>query len=164
MGNRLKKSLITITDQFLHFLLEQPFAPSLLGKSKFESYHQLSIDGLIDCIVNFANRPVARKQTFEHFFDWLRSQISDNENCARNLGLIDNNFSRVQQLVVTGITDVWSAIRKTCMSGLEWTSTEFTIHQLEALLADFTKVKLFSRAKIKLMKHRLHSTIQLRGL
>jgi hypothetical protein len=71
----------------------------------------------------------------------MRLQIAENDNYARNLGLIDNNFLRVKQLIVTGITDVWSAIRKTCMSGLEYTSTEFTIHQLEALLGDFTKVK-----------------------
>ena len=70
----------------------------------------------------------------------MRLQIADNDNYDRNLGLIDSNFPLVKQLVVTGITDVWSAIRKTCMTGLEWVSTEFTARQLEALLDDFTKV------------------------
>ncbi len=41
-----------------------------------------------------------------------------------------------------GLTDVWSAIRSACYSGLVAISSNFSLDQLEAIFMDFKRVSL----------------------
>lgn len=82
IGNKIKKQINDLTDEFLHFLREQPIATSIL-------------DALLLCIAKASSKPVVRKQTFHHLFDWLQLQIADMQT---SLSLIHFNFPKIQVL------------------------------------------------------------------
>ena len=77
--------------------------------------------------------PVVRNQTFVHIMDWLKLASSDN-------GVDSKVFPLVKDVVLAGITDIWSAIRNTCVAKLSKLLELFTMLQLEEFYQSLVKV------------------------
>lgn len=81
------------------------------------------------------NMPVVRNQTFVHVMDWLKLAGSEN-------GVSSNVFPLVKDVVMAGITDIWSAIRNTCVAKLSKFLEIFTLYQVEEFYNGLVKVCL----------------------
>ena len=79
------------------------------------------------------NMPVVRNQTFVHVMDWLKLAGSEN-------GVSSNVFPLVKDVVMAGITDIWSAIRNTCVAKLSKFLEIFTLYQVEEFYNGLVKV------------------------
>lgn len=79
--------------------------------------------------------PVVRNQTFVHIMDWLKLASSES-------GISNNVFPLVKDVVVAGITDIWSAIRNTCVAKLSKFLEIFTLPQVEDFYTSLVKVLL----------------------
>ncbi|XP_028392463.1 uncharacterized protein LOC114517020 [Dendronephthya gigantea] len=79
-----------------------------------------------------SNFPVVRNQTLIHILDWLK--------VAAKEGFEPTTFSLVKDLIVTGLTDVWSAIRNACAARLSRIIDSFTIPQLEHLFLELEQI------------------------
>ena len=77
--------------------------------------------------------PVVRNQTFVHIMDWLKLASSEN-------GVDDNVFPLVKDVTLAGITDIWSAIRNTCVAKLSKLLDLFTLSQVEEFYQSLVKV------------------------
>ena len=84
--------------------------------------------------------PVVRNQTFVHIMDWLKLASSDN-------GVDSKVFPLVKDVVLTGITDIWSAIRNTCVAKLSKLLELFTMLQVEEFYQSLVKV---ARSEMKI--------------
>lgn len=87
--------------------------------------------------------PVVRNQTFVHIMDWLKHACSIN-------GINSKVFPLVMDVLTAGITDIWSAIRNTCVAKLSKFVEVFTLSQVEEFYNNLVQVliclsfKLFS--------------------
>lgn len=81
------------------------------------------------------NMPVVRNQTFVHIMDWLKLASSEN-------GVNSKVFPLVMDIIIAGITDIWSAIRNTCVAKLSKLLELFTLPQLEDFYGSLVKVLL----------------------
>ena len=96
----MKKLMNEITDQFINFFKEQPIAGPVLGKCYLDRIHFQVFSGyllecseaLIDCSRSAVNKPVARKQTYQHVFDWVHFQLQQNQSHLQ----LDTNFDKFQ--------------------------------------------------------------------
>ena len=79
-----------------------------------------------------SNFPVVRNQTLIHILDWLK--------VAAKKGFEPTTFVLVKNFIVTGLTDVWSAIRNACATRLSRIIDSFTIPQLESLFLELEKI------------------------
>lgn len=77
--------------------------------------------------------PVVRNQTFVHIMDWLKLASSEN-------GVDGNVFALVKDVTLAGITDIWSAIRNTCVAKLSKLLDLFTLSQVEEFYQSLVKV------------------------
>ena len=77
--------------------------------------------------------PVVRNQTFVYVMDWLRLASSEN-------GVNSNVFPLVKDVIIAGITDIWSAIRNTCVAKLSKFLELFTLPQVEEFYGSLVKV------------------------
>ena len=77
--------------------------------------------------------PVVRNQTFVHVMDWLRLASSEN-------GVNNNVFPLVKDVIIAGITDIWSAIRNTCVAKLSKFLELLTLSQVEEFYESLVKV------------------------
>ena len=84
--------------------------------------------------------PVVRNQTFVHIMDWLKLASSDN-------GVDSKVFPLVKDVVLAGITDIWSAIRNTCVAKLSKLLELFTMLQVEEFYQSLVKV---ARSQMKI--------------
>ena len=80
--------------------------------------------------------PVVRNQTFVHVMDWLKLASSEN-------GVNSTVFPLVKDVVMAGITDIWSAIRNTCVAKLSKFLEIFTLSQVEEFYNSLIKVLYF---------------------
>ena len=87
--------------------------------------------------------PVVRNQTFVHIMDWLKLASSEN-------GVNSTVFPLVKDVVMAGITDIWSAIRNTCVAKLSKFLEIFTLSQVEELYNSLIKVLLSSKGSLYL--------------
>ena len=81
------------------------------------------------------NMPVVRNQTFVHVMDWLKRASSVD-------GINGKVFPLVVDVVLAGITDIWSAIRNACVAKLSKFLETFTLHQLEEFYNNLVQVIL----------------------
>ena len=79
--------------------------------------------------------PVVRNQTFVHIMDWLKLASSEN-------GVNSKVFPLVKDIIIAGTTDIWSAIRNTCVAKLSRFLELFTLPQLEDFYGSLVKVLL----------------------
>eukprot|EP00002_Diphylleia_rotans_P009508 TRINITY_DN1982_c0_g1_i1.p1 TRINITY_DN1982_c0_g1~~TRINITY_DN1982_c0_g1_i1.p1 ORF type:complete len:1148 (+),score=180.12 TRINITY_DN1982_c0_g1_i1:52-3495(+) len=82
--------------------------------------------------LKYASNPVVRSQTYEHFFRWLSSNLIAFGDCIRQLET-GEDFLIVKRIMVLGLTDVWSAIRKSCANKIYQIIHRFTFDQLEEI-------------------------------
>eukprot|EP00466_Bigelowiella_natans_P010670 jgi/Bigna1/134505/aug1.25_g9213 len=61
-------------------------------------------------IVTQTKNPVVRQQTHRFLYNWLLTQLKQDSETA--VEAIRVHFGVIQQVFVTGLTDVWSAVRK----------------------------------------------------
>ncbi|XP_077982549.1 uncharacterized protein LOC144437480 [Glandiceps talaboti] len=84
----------------------------------------------------FANSlPVVRNQTFVHVMEWLKVNSHD---CVR----ISESFHLIKDIIVSGLTDIWSAIRNACVGRLSPIIEQFKITQIEAFFKDLVQICL----------------------
>ena len=79
--------------------------------------------------------PVVRNQTFVHIMDWFK--LASSENRVSN-----NVFPLVKDVILAGLTDIWSAIRNTCVAKLSKFLDIFTLSQVEEFYTSLVKVML----------------------
>lgn len=110
--SKFKGKLNELLDEFLKWYLSQgKLSVSLLKSFKFAA-------------LKAHNMPVVRNQTFVHVMDWLKRASSVD-------GINGKVFPLVVDVVLAGITDIWSAIRNACVAKLSKFLETFTLHQLE---------------------------------
>lgn len=80
--HRSKRAINEAADEFLFYLRDQPLTASIL--------HALAA-----CVSAAASKPVVRKQTFKHFYDWIRAQADEDQELKDKL---QSNFTAVQVL------------------------------------------------------------------
>ena len=80
------------------------------------------------------SKPVVRKQTFDFVFDWLRHVVEQNADgpAARSARRLVNT-SELNGIMLMGLTDVWSVIRKLCAKKLHVLANLLALSQLDAL-------------------------------
>ncbi|EDO30642.1 predicted protein [Nematostella vectensis] len=116
---RCKGQLNDLLDEFLKWYLAQNLSLKLL-----ESFqHSIS---------QASSMPVVRNQTFVHVMDWLK------QTCDQ--GFSPTVFPIVKSLIVSGITDVWSAIRNTCIARLPQSLDHFSLQQAQEFYTDLIRI------------------------
>ncbi|XP_070575993.1 uncharacterized protein [Ptychodera flava] len=118
----LKGRLNDLLDDFLKWYFCQPVNPQLL-------------ESLKHTIVKASSFPVVRNQTFVHVMEWLKVNAHDS---AR----ISESFDLIKDIMVCGLTDIWSAIRNACVARLSPIIEHFKITQIEAFFQDLAKICL----------------------
>ncbi len=83
-SGKIKKEINDLADDFLNFLRHQPVATPIL-------------DTLLSCISQAANKAVVRKQTFHHYFEWLKQQFAHSTPLI--LDQVENNFEKIQVIL-----------------------------------------------------------------
>ncbi|XP_067055550.1 uncharacterized protein [Acropora muricata] len=110
--SKFKGKLNELLDEFLKWYLAQAkLSVALLKSFKF-------------AVSKAHNMPVVRNQTFVHIMDWLKHACSIN-------GINSKVFPLVMDVLTAGITDIWSAIRNTCVAKLSKFVEVFTLSQVE---------------------------------
>ena len=92
--------------------------------------------------------PVVRNQTFVHIMDWIKLASSDD-------GVSSEVFPLVKDVILAGITDIWSAIRNTCVAKLSKFLEVFMLSQVEEFYRSLVKV-VFSFFSLKKSHSILH--------
>lgn len=121
--SKFKAKLNELLDEFLKWYLAQVnLTENLLSSFKY-------------AVAKAHNMPVVRNQTFVHIMDWLKLASSDN-------GVDSKVFPLVKDVVLAGITDIWSAIRNTCVAKLSKLLELFTMLQVEEFYQSLVKICL----------------------
>nr|XP_006825186.1 PREDICTED: uncharacterized protein LOC102802136 [Saccoglossus kowalevskii] len=119
---KLKGRLNDLLDDFLKWYLCQPLSQPLLESLKYT-------------VTEANNLPVVRNQTMIHVMEWLKVNAHDTTRISDNLDLI-------KDLMVTGITDIWSAIRNACVARLSPIIEHLKISQMKAFFDALSKICL----------------------
>ena len=86
---------------------------------------------------NRVELPFVRGQLYKYFFDWLKYQLGEGDGIWDGSGgdnsWLDDCFGDIQRVLVGGLTDVWSAIRKSCANRLSAVADAFVMDQMKAL-------------------------------
>ncbi|KAL9974515.1 hypothetical protein ACROYT_G011559 [Oculina patagonica] len=121
--SKFKAKLNELLDEFLKwFLAQAKLTAHLLKSFKYT-------------VAKASNMPVVRNQTFVHVMDWLKLASSEN-------GVNSNAFPLVKDVIIAGITDIWSAIRNTCVAKLSRFLELFTLPQVEEFYESLVKMCL----------------------
>ncbi|XP_020619651.1 uncharacterized protein LOC110057405, partial [Orbicella faveolata] len=119
--SKFKGKLNELLDEFLKwFLAQAKLTEHLLKSFKYT-------------VAKANNMPVVRNQTFVHIMDWLKLASSEN-------GVNSKVFPLVMDIIIAGITDIWSAIRNTCVAKLSKFLELFTLPQLEDFYGSLVKM------------------------
>ncbi|XP_074644937.1 uncharacterized protein LOC141901529 [Tubulanus polymorphus] len=102
---------------------------------KFQDINDLLIEAFKFTVNSASQKPMVRNQTFVHVMEWLK-KTSDQLNT--------DNFPRVESLLITGMTDIWSAIRNICASRLGPVVEKLTIPSLQSFFSHLITVCLSS--------------------
>ncbi|XP_071824496.1 uncharacterized protein [Apostichopus japonicus] len=116
---RLKSYLNELLDVFIHWFLCQSISVPILCSFR-------------NAISKASNRPVVRNQAVVIIMDWLH------QNCHQPC--FHKHWRQVQELLVCGITDIWSAIRNACIGRLKPIVDRFTLVKLEAFYCTLVKI------------------------
>ncbi|XP_031558056.1 uncharacterized protein LOC116294568 isoform X2 [Actinia tenebrosa] len=116
---RFLTRLNELLDEHLKWFVAQPLSRQLLESHKY-------------AVLQAHNMPVVRNHTCVHIMEWLKL-FSDQ-------GFSDQVFPLVKALIVSGITDVWSAIRNTCVARLAQILEHFTLHQAHIFYSELIKI------------------------
>lgn len=84
-------------DVVIHRIVEQPVTAQMAAA--FENL-----------LIKAADMPTLRYKTINHVMVWLSG--------TANSKMDDNTYRAIKSLVLTGVTDVWSAVRKACSTGI----------------------------------------------
>lgn len=76
--------------------------------------------------------PVVRNQTIIHIMEWLQLNASHVS--------LHRHFIDAQAVVLSGVCDVWSAIRNGCVARLGRIVNNFTLQEVQGLFTELTKV------------------------
>ncbi|XP_022803924.1 uncharacterized protein LOC111341234 isoform X4 [Stylophora pistillata] len=121
--SKFKAKLNELLDEFLKWYLAQVnLTGNLLKSFKYT-------------VTKAHNMPVVRNQTFVHIMDWLKLASSVN-------GVDSKVFPLVKDVVLAGITDIWSAIRNTCVAKFSKLLELFTMPQVEEFYQSLVKICL----------------------
>jgi hypothetical protein len=80
-------------------------------------------------VIRATDNPSCRHATFKFFFDWIKFQMGNDKDMPTRL---QEHFPLLQTVIISGLTDVWSAIRKTCNGKLYDIAEAFNITQVNA--------------------------------
>eukprot|EP00736_Rhodelphis_marinus_P010543 Rmarinus@m.29448 len=86
---------------------------------------QLDLDSL--------DYPLIRDRTFKSFFEWIKY----NDHA---LSLLQDNFEDIQVIVLSGVTDVWSAVRKSCASRVAAMTDTLSLAQMQCVFSKLFEV------------------------
>lgn len=117
---KFKGRINELLDEFLRWYVAQPVLSVRL------------LESLKYAILQANAMPVVRNQTFVHVMDWLKH--------TTDCGLNDAVFTLAKDLIVLGLTDVWSAIRNTCVARLSPVLDHLDITQMEVLFTSLIKI------------------------
>ncbi|XP_035680046.1 uncharacterized protein LOC118418298 isoform X2 [Branchiostoma floridae] len=118
-NGKFKGQLNEMLDEFLKWFFCQNLCMPLL-------------QSLLSTIQQAHSKPVVRMQTYIHMMDWLKHN-ADQE-------LTHGNFQLVKNLLVSGLTDIWSAIRNAVVARLSPVIECFSLVQLEDFFTQLVKV------------------------
>ncbi|XP_071494032.1 uncharacterized protein [Diadema antillarum] len=114
-----KNRLNEILDEMVKWYLSQPVTKPLLKSLSYT-------------IAQAADKPVVRNQTVIHSMDWLKINKA---HCN-----IHSNYDDIVLVVLAGLTDIWSAIRKATVSRLPGILASFTIKEAEDFFGALAKI------------------------
>ncbi len=78
-----------------------------------------------------SDKPVVREQTFRVFFDWLKGQT---DSCAdQRASTLTLHFPLIKRLIIRGLTDVWSVVRKKSSQKLYLPCQHLSFEQVRVL-------------------------------
>ncbi|XP_030831113.1 uncharacterized protein LOC764251 isoform X2 [Strongylocentrotus purpuratus] len=115
----LKSRLNELLDEFVRWYMAQAVSKPLLHSFR----HTLA---------QAADKPVVRNQTIIHSMDWLKLHKSNDG--------IHDNYADIASLVMVGLTDIWSAIRKACVSRLPSILASLTVEEAEKFFETLAKI------------------------
>jgi len=96
--------------------------------------------------------PFVRGQTHKFFYEWLKTHTCTVEGPAIELGeqadpseqsdttWLREGFSHIQFIIVQGLTDVWSAIRKACANRLFSVAEAFDLDEVQLLFQELLEL------------------------
>jgi len=99
-----------------------------------EKLNSQLLEAYVFAISKATSMPVVRSQLLCHIFRWLTLAISDDSVIT---GAI---FHLIKLVIVSGVTDVWSAIRNATVSRITAFIECFTLEQLEDIFGTFSKI------------------------
>ena len=76
---------------------------------------------------------MVRNQTVVHVMDWLRRRIEDRGS--------HQHIEEVYQLMLCGLTDIWSAIRNAAVSRLPPVLDGFSLAELQVFFMSLAQVR-----------------------
>ncbi|KAK3746389.1 hypothetical protein QZH41_018199, partial [Actinostola sp. cb2023] len=117
--SRLLVQLNEFLDEQLRWFSSQPLTIELLESLKY-------------AVAQAHSMPVVRNHTCVHILDWLKTR-SDN-------GFSQQVFPLIKALILSGITDVWSAIRNSCVARLAQTLGCFTLDQAHIFYGELIQI------------------------
>ncbi|KAI8504645.1 hypothetical protein Bbelb_177630 [Branchiostoma belcheri] len=118
-NGKFKGQLNEMLDEFLKWFFCQNLCMPLL-------------QSLLSTIQQAHSKPVVRMQTYVHMMEWLKHN-ADQE-------LTQGNFQLVKNLLVSGLTDIWSAIRNAVVARLSPVIECFSLGQLEDFFTELVKI------------------------
>jgi len=86
-----------------------------------------------------STKHVVREQTFKHFFEMLKCNLLSRNESTSEQGC-PSSFKLVKDLMLLGVTDVWSAVRKMCANKLYAVADMFDADQLAELFCDLVSM------------------------
>ncbi|XP_041455254.1 uncharacterized protein LOC121408020 isoform X2 [Lytechinus variegatus] len=115
----LKNRLNELLDEFVRWYMAQPIGKPLLHSFRYT-------------LAQAGDKPVVRNQTVIHTMDWLKLHKSHDG--------IHDNYSDIATLVMVGLTDIWSAIRKASVSRLPIILASLTVEEAENFFETLAKI------------------------
>ncbi|XP_064639855.1 uncharacterized protein LOC135495320 [Lineus longissimus] len=116
-----KSSINEVLDDFIRWYKHQPIS-----------------SGMVEClkcsISEAVDKPVVRNQTYVHIMEWLRTRLQDLDT--------EENFGLVKNLIISGLTDVWSKIRNSCASRLSPVVERLPVMALESFFTELVQLCL----------------------
>ncbi|XP_072051956.1 uncharacterized protein [Amphiura filiformis] len=108
-----------LLDEFIKWYLSQPVSQPLLQSLRHTFKEAI-------------NKPVVRNQTVVHVMEWLRHRIGDRG--------AHQHIEEVYQLMLCGLTDIWSAIRNAAVSRLAHVIDGFSLSELQVFFMSLAQI------------------------
>ncbi|XP_013392533.1 uncharacterized protein LOC106160455 [Lingula anatina] len=115
---RHKALLNDLLDDFIKWYMCQKMTKALL-------------ESLMYSIQQATNKPVVRNQTIIHAMNWIKLNLDNLE---------EEHFTLVKDIILLGLTDVWSAIRNACVARLSGIIEHITLDQLQSFFSNLAAI------------------------